>query len=92
VKLSDRLVFPEHTSVKAYAKAGRSGDTFGGLYDYKAPDCSKSLPLTRSSTDTCFARQVEHSQSRPNRAAKQHSVSSYSLAYCYTREGSETLY
>ena len=31
-KLSDRLVFPEHTSVEAFAKAGRSEDTFSGLY------------------------------------------------------------
>jgi hypothetical protein len=31
VKLSDRLVFLDRTSVEACAKAGRSGDAFGGL-------------------------------------------------------------
>jgi hypothetical protein len=35
VKLSDRPVFPEQTSVEACAKAGRSGDTFGALYGCK---------------------------------------------------------
>jgi hypothetical protein len=41
VKLSDRLVFPEQSSIEACAKAGRSRDTFGGLYSWKAPDYSK---------------------------------------------------
>jgi hypothetical protein len=36
------LVFPEQPSIEACAKAGRSGDTFGGLYSSKAPDYSKS--------------------------------------------------
>jgi hypothetical protein len=40
LKLSDRLVFLEQTTVEACAKAGRPGDTFGGLHVCKATDYS----------------------------------------------------